>query len=49
MVTITGDLIACDEEQRTLTEWLRSVGLRPLSFLIGYSYRSSRFWTAYLS
>ena len=43
------ELAAYDEERRTLTDWLKNVGFRPLSFLIGYSYRSSRFWTAYLS
>ena len=44
-----GGIAKCEEEKRSIASWLKEVGFRPLSFLVGMSYRSSRFWTAYLS
>ncbi|NIR43729.1 MAG: hypothetical protein GWN99_07185 [Gemmatimonadetes bacterium] len=33
----------------SLVCWLRGIGSRPLKALVNLAYRSSRFWTAYLS
>ncbi len=44
-----GGLALWDEARRSLAGWLKEVGSRPLKALISLSYRSSRFWTHYLS
>ena len=44
-----GEIAICEEEKRSIANWLKELGTRPLSFLVSMSYRSSRFWTAYLS